>query len=207
MLLVTIGGPVLLVPVIPINSSSLSEEARDTGQKSTQPDDKLATLKAYRRAKGLCYVCGERWGREHKCNATVQLHVVQEMLEFCDRASHESDDSEDDLMLLSAESQTDKTEPSAIRLTCQLQGQELVFLLDSGSSHSFLSSKVAVSVPGHELLPKKQRARIAGGGFLECTHKIPHCSWSTGGNTFRSEFKILPLQFYDGIVGMDWLAA
>lgn len=101
-------------------------------------------------------MCGERWGRDHKCNTTVQLHVVQEMLEFCDLSSPDSDDSDDDLMVLSTEAQSDKSESSAIKLTCQLQGQWFVFLLDSGSSHSFLSAKVAANVPGHQLLAHKQ---------------------------------------------------
>ncbi|VAI09231.1 unnamed protein product [Triticum turgidum subsp. durum] len=179
------------------------DELREPNVKPTQADDKLATLKAYRRAKGLCCICGERWGRDHKCNATVQLHVVQEMLEFCDLTSPDSDDSADDLMVLSTEAQSDKSEPSAIKLSCQLQGEWFVFLLDSGSSHSFLSAKAAAIVPGHKLLARKQQVRVAGGGHLECTHMIPKCSWSADGYKFKSDFKILPLQFYDGIICMD----
>ena len=44
--------------------------------------DKLATLKRFRRAKGLCDLCAENWSRDHRCAATVQLHVVQELLEL-----------------------------------------------------------------------------------------------------------------------------
>lgn len=36
------------------------------------PEDKLTVLKNYRRAKGFCFVCGERWVRDHKCQSTVQ---------------------------------------------------------------------------------------------------------------------------------------
>jgi hypothetical protein len=57
-----------------------SPEATKTPSSS---EDKLTTLKAYRKAKGLCFICGKKWGKEHKCGTTVQLHVVQEMLEFC----------------------------------------------------------------------------------------------------------------------------
>jgi hypothetical protein len=38
-------------------------------------EDKLLALKNYRKAKGLYFTCGERWSRNHKCQATVQLHV------------------------------------------------------------------------------------------------------------------------------------
>jgi hypothetical protein len=39
---------------------------------STSPtEDRLAGLRAYRRAKGLCFTCGERWARDHQCKQTV----------------------------------------------------------------------------------------------------------------------------------------
>jgi len=42
-------------------------------------DKKLADLKAYRRARGLCDHCGEKWSRDHKCAAQVGLHVLDEL--------------------------------------------------------------------------------------------------------------------------------
>lgn len=52
-------------------------------------DDKLAALRAYRRAKGLCFTYGERWGRDHRCVPTVQLHVVEELIEMLHQPSPE----------------------------------------------------------------------------------------------------------------------
>jgi hypothetical protein len=107
-------------------------------------DDKLATLKAYRKAKGLCFICGEKWGKDHKCSTTVQLHVVQEMLEFCGTDSSLSDDSDDDLMLLSTETQHTNASIAAIHLPCQLAGFDVVLLLDSCS---LILSSVSVLLP------------------------------------------------------------
>ena len=42
-------------------------------------DKKLADLKAYRRARGLCDHCGEKWNRDHKCAQQVGLHVLDEL--------------------------------------------------------------------------------------------------------------------------------
>lgn len=184
------------------------EEPKSTERaKPPSSDDKLATLKAYRRAKGLCFICGERWGREHKCNTTVQLHVVQEMLEFCALNSPDSDDSDMDLMLLSADTQTATGGSGAIKLDCQISGHSVVLLLDSGSSHSFVSARLAHHLQGTQQLSKQQTVRIAGGGHLTCTHVIPQCEWSSGGHTFQCDFRVLPLTHYDGIVGMDWLSS
>jgi hypothetical protein len=66
-------------------------------------DDKIAALKSYRKAKGLCFTCGEKWARDHKCQPTVQLHVVQELVEFFSSPlDHYSDsiDGNDDMELM-----------------------------------------------------------------------------------------------------------
>ena len=31
---------------------------------------------------GLCFKCGERWGREHTSSATVHLHVMEELMQL-----------------------------------------------------------------------------------------------------------------------------
>jgi hypothetical protein len=42
----------------------------------------LSALKNYRRARGLCFKCGEKWSSAHICPATIQLHVVEELFEM-----------------------------------------------------------------------------------------------------------------------------
>jgi hypothetical protein len=170
-------------------------------------DDKLATLKAYRKEKGLCFISGEKWGKDHKCSTTVQLHVVQEMLEFCGTDSSLSDDSDDDLMLLSTETQHTNASIAAVRLPCQLAGFDVVLLLDSCSSHSFISERLAPFLPQLKPLPKQQQVRVVGGGHLPCNFIARNCLWTTKGHTFFTDFKVLPLRHYDGIIGMDWLSA
>lgn len=68
----------------PVSSAS-GEEARTTGPESVRGassvEERLTTLRAYRWAWDLCYMCVEKWSREHKCAAAVQLHVVQDMFE------------------------------------------------------------------------------------------------------------------------------
>jgi hypothetical protein len=42
----------------------------------TTVDSKVASLRAYRRAKGLYQYYTEKWNKGHKCADTVQLHAV-----------------------------------------------------------------------------------------------------------------------------------
>jgi hypothetical protein len=61
-------------------SKTIEEKKQnDTGHYSV--DDKWNSLRAYRKSKGLCFVCGERWGWDHQCKPNIQLHIVQEMLD------------------------------------------------------------------------------------------------------------------------------
>ena len=46
-------------------------------------DAKLNTLRDYRRARGLCIRCGEKWSRDHRCPEQIQLHVLQEVWDLC----------------------------------------------------------------------------------------------------------------------------
>ena len=57
------------------------EETRAAEGNRGISDDKWTNLKAYRHAKGLCFVCGEKWSRDHQCKTSISLHVVQEMIE------------------------------------------------------------------------------------------------------------------------------
>lgn len=83
-------------------------------------EDKLTALKSYRRAKGLCFTCGEKWAREHQCKASVQLHVVQEMLEFfyAESVPYSDDETYDtpNLMLLLSTDSTQSEPVNAIQL-------------------------------------------------------------------------------------------
>lgn len=42
-------------------------------------DERMSALRAYRRARGLCEKCAERWSRDHLCAEKVQLHALQEI--------------------------------------------------------------------------------------------------------------------------------
>lgn len=72
-------------------------------------DAKLNTLPDYRRARGLCIRCGEKWSRDHRCFEQVHLHVLQEVWDLChcdDIEDQESPvaDSEDSQLFLTLSS-------------------------------------------------------------------------------------------------------
>jgi hypothetical protein len=47
--------------------------------RSNSFDENLKALMQYRRARGLCEKCAEKWTYGHKSAPIVQLHVIQEL--------------------------------------------------------------------------------------------------------------------------------
>jgi hypothetical protein len=58
-----------------------------------------------------------------------------------------------------------------------LQGQQLVILVDSGSSHSFLSSVVPSSLHNIHVLPQPMSVRVVDGGSLCCNAELKDAEW------------------------------
>lgn len=84
------------------------EEKKQAESSRSGSDDRWSSLKQYRRSKGLCFICGEKWGIDHQCKASIQLHVVQEIIECMqpwDSASssvNEDTSPDQQLLMLSA---------------------------------------------------------------------------------------------------------
>ena len=100
---------------------------------------KLTALRNYRRAKGLCFKCGKRWGKDHTCPPTVQMHIVKELLAMFpqDDAPQESPPTsprsdEENLCTLSRQDEDGSSDPGVLQLHAWLQGHEILVMVDSG---------------------------------------------------------------------------
>ncbi|XP_066166261.1 uncharacterized protein [Oryza sativa Japonica Group] len=176
--------------------------------KVASSSDKLVALKAYRRAQGLCYVCAEKWSPTHKCSGPVQLHAVQELFSVlaADVSDGEQDaDSTSSLMAISLQAIQGTVSAHTLRLQGSIQGFDVLILVDSGSSCSFLSSVVLPHLTGVKSLLTPIQVKVANGTVLYCTSELPAAKWEVQGHQFSTNFKLLPLDNYDMILGMDWL--
>ena len=116
-------------------------------------DSKVVSLRAYRRAHGLRQYCADKWVKGHKCAPTIQLHVMQELWVMLTPDKAESDGEFEDsaeqfMILLSQEAIFATTSSTSFRFQSCIQGVQLVILLDSGSTHSFLDSTKAAAMVG-----------------------------------------------------------
>lgn len=179
----------------------------------------LSTLKAYRKARGLCFTCGEKFVPGHKCSTTVKLHVVEELLAFIhtpepasDQSPAETEQFEDALAdttevccSISKHAVTGTEQAHSMRLLGQIQGLDALILIDSRSSNNFVSSAFAAKLQGLKTLDTPVKVKVAGGGILTGGAEILDCTWTCQVNSFNTTLKVLPLHCYDVILGMPWL--
>jgi len=178
-------------------------------------DDKWAAIKAYRKANGLCYVCGEKWGHGHKCPQTVPIHVVQEIMELfllddeADPDTPRIEQDEEDEVILSVQNTTLESSNPKKRRTLRFKGsvgqQDVLILLDSGSVGTFISQTLAGSIDQHQTPCESIQFYTADGTPMVSDKMIDNLSWFIQGHSFTFDARILPLKHYDIIMGADWL--
>ncbi|CAD6245110.1 unnamed protein product [Miscanthus lutarioriparius] len=162
--------------------SNSDDKRNSETSKPKSPEDKLSALKAFTRAKGLCFKCGEKWSPTHKCPTSVSHHALEEiwqMLGDGDDAVHSvteegTKDSGDDLMAISLQA------VNGIERTKTIWFRGFV-----AGSHSFANQSLVEGLPGQKLLDKPVRVRVANGNEIPCTHELPDFIWSVQGHTFK----------------------
>ena len=49
--------------------------------------------------------------------------------------------------------------------------------------------------------------RVANGQRLHCNKIVRQLGWQVSGHTFHTDFRVLPLDAYNRVLGTDWLAS
>jgi hypothetical protein len=146
-------GPQPLPPPPRIDKAAsapvLTEEKKICEGKTLE--ERMAALRAFRRAKDLCIRCAEKWHRDHKCSPTVQLHVVQELLDVfqlddIDHLSATTENVDQLFAALSKEAISGQDGPRTMRLHGIIQGKPILIFVDSGSTHTFISQALSSSL-------------------------------------------------------------
>jgi hypothetical protein len=86
-----------------------------------------------------------------------------------------------------------------------LLNHSVLILLDSGSSHTFVSNHLRDKLQPTHVVPISVSVRVANGEVLLCEEKWLQVPWQIQGCTFLSDILFLPLRGCDMVVGMDWL--
>ena len=167
-----------------------------------------------RRLKNQCFWCDEKFAPGHKCkNRQIYLLIVQED----DQRSEdelESDEvpaEESDQVLsnhnpyLSLHALDGSFNFQTIRLRGSIGKKKLCILIDTGSTHNFISSAMAIKLGCIlEIIPEL-KVSAANGEELTCKEICKGFTWSMQGQSFVTDVLSLPLGNYDLVLGIQWL--
>jgi hypothetical protein len=82
--------------------------------------------------------------------------------------------------------------------------QELLILIDSGSSASFLSEALVSRARIQTTEAPPIQVSVANGEKLHSNKVVPNFTWLTQGHTFVTDVKVLPLTCYDMVLWIGW---
>lgn len=172
-------------------------------------------LRDYRKANNLCFHCGEKFDPGHLEVCTKknkpQLHALA--LNDLDREISEEALNElaiedlitEDFCQLSLNALTDAEASDSIRLKATVQNKTMLILLDTGSSHSFVSSQF-VKITKLTTSPiATQKVKMANGHRMTTSQQVKNLTWYIQGHSFSKDMIVLDTLPYDAIQGYDWL--
>ncbi|GMI77908.1 hypothetical protein HRI_001460100 [Hibiscus trionum] len=169
-----------------------------------------------RRKKGLCFWCASKYTPGHKCARTqlyqimvegaedeVEPEVFLDCEEVIDLGHTDTNKEEGPILSLSALWGAANWE--TMRLKIRLQGRDCVALVDTGSTHNFLSISTAKTL--RLVIDRKSslRVAVANGNVLNTLGQCHAVDWEVQRHCFTTEFLILPLQNCDAVLGIQWL--
>jgi hypothetical protein len=149
-----------------------------------------------------------KWNMTHQCAAFVQLNVLQEIWDLFEHADSESvsdRDQEQLLLSISEAAVTGKEDPKTLKIRGSIQNIEILVLIDSRSSNLFISEQVSELLTGVSYNSKPTNVKVANGKIIQSAAEILNAKWYLPGHLFCSHFKVIALQNFNMVIGMDWL--
>uniref|UniRef100_A0A1S3X3P8 Reverse transcriptase domain-containing protein n=1 Tax=Nicotiana tabacum TaxID=4097 RepID=A0A1S3X3P8_TOBAC len=153
---------------------------------------------AERRAKGLCYNCDELYSIGHQCKKLFWL----ELADLDDEEPDHKDAQEPEISLYAI---TGQKNARTMQLLAIMKGQPLLSLVDSGSTHNFISYTAAQHL-GMQVQPgTSAKVSVAKGEKVYSKGTCPSVSFYIHNQNFEADFFVIPLDGFDIVLGVIWL--
>jgi hypothetical protein len=174
-------------------------------------------LSDYRRSNDLCYYCGDKFepNHLHKCpkraKPQVNALVINDLnVELTDDTLNQlkaEDILTAELGQLSLNAMSGTEFGDSMRISALVHNKVMLILVDSGSSHNFVSSAFLLQTGISSQPVAPMHVRVANGEVLSSAHQVKELEWWAQGFTFHTTMRVLDIGAYDAILGYDWLSA
>ncbi|KAM0065899.1 putative nucleotidyltransferase, Ribonuclease H [Helianthus debilis subsp. tardiflorus] len=179
-----------------------------------------STEMAQKRAQGLCYRCDEKYTWDHKCKSAPQLLFFDDKPpDLIDPPVSPSSEGTDSLLAEKLQLDEVKTQSAisynalsggcsstTLRFTGLIHGKEVQVLLDGGSTHCFVQTRIAKFLNLTIESIESFSVLVGSGERLPCSGLARAVELVIQGQPIVVDFYVLPLQGWDIVLGVSWLA-
>ncbi|KAJ3707739.1 hypothetical protein LUZ61_011444 [Rhynchospora tenuis] len=218
--------PLLLQPP-KYDAGSQSNKGKEWADKKliTGPTQKLALpppaafnnmSREQLRQLGLCFYCGEKYSQSHKCTKRKLLMLEASMGEeemVSEDTSNQETSGDNNLVIddyvhadISMCTPQDPTDTHSLRFKGYVQHTPIIALLDSGSTHSFIHPTIISLLQLPTLPSPSMIVKTASGAKLISDSRCEALLFKLQNHTFVGDLRVLAVEGYDIILGMDWIA-
>lgn len=192
-------------PLLPAPQSRLALPAPPPAPAAAGPPVKRLSQaeQAERRRLGLCYNCDERYTRGHNRVCRRIFFIAGVELSDADDAANQ----EADAPVFSLRAVAGVLDADTMQIVVTLGSTSLVALLDTGSTHSFISEEAARRSGLTVCHRARLTAMVANGERVPCAGVIRAAPLDVDGETFPADLFVMPLASYDAVLGTKWLGA
>ncbi|XP_042954591.1 uncharacterized protein LOC122291003 [Carya illinoinensis] len=167
--------------------------------------------------KGLCFKCGDKWSKEHKCRAGQAYVLLEDGSNEVEDETHEETSSEE-LKQERAESSESLGEaelslnaisgvprPTSMRVMVWVGKFEVTLLVDSGSTHNFVNSNIVTKIGLKSCAINPFEVKVANGDKLKCEEIVREVKMNIQGVSIVADLHVLALGGLDIVLGNAWL--
>jgi hypothetical protein len=165
-----------------------------------------------RRKRGLCYYCDAKWSRGHVCMSPklfiIEGKATEEMEAEKQAETPDEDPGEfflEEFPEISLNAITGTPSPNTMRIVGIIRFKEVIILLDSGSTHNFVDTKLAATLG---ILPQRRdtiTVQVANGQTVTSPGRSTAVEVKLQGHVFNIDLFLLPLAGCDAVLGIQWL--
>ena len=171
-----------------------------------------------KRAQGLCFNCNERFTAGHRCQKP-QLLLLKghegnvDCGDGTDQQTWEDDhggeaaevQEHEPKLEITLHALTGWTAPKTMRVTAKMGPHEVMVLIDSGSTHNFISNRLANKLRLPVIPTETFPVWVANGERLKCQGRYDKVRVELQGTEFYLTLFSLPLSGLDLVLGVQWL--
>jgi hypothetical protein len=165
-----------------------------------------------RRRKGLCYTCDSKYTKGHVCQVPklFLIEVVDKEVGNEGNIEHPPEEDLGEFFLeefpeISLNAIIGSPSPKTMRIVGFIKLNWVIILIDSGSTHNFVDTKLAAALGIHPTGQDSIIVKIANDQEVASPGKSREVEVWMQGHVFRTELFILPLAGCDVVLSIQWL--